>query len=418
MPSLNIPTGATPGVPSSVLSASGISDAAFVNIGGEIRRESPGRTIAGSMRLGRFYGLKPMGEIQGMIDAATRAQLNQYVADLKTQGYSQINASTLERDIGGGYKEVVTIDWNTGKTMSQQALTEAAIQEARAQEREYKSAQKSYDKSLLFEALGPVEFWKNEAALTKDPSLKLQYLAKADKEATAAKIAAIPVLGYTSGGTPITATSPAIKSTTSTAYDTNATLNKLINTNIPGLNIQNLVSTSTAPSFTSGGGSGRGGGGGGAGGGTVSKVTSSPITATSPVIKVTPAPVVTAPAPSSYKSYMAPVSLPISKPTSAPTAPSVTGAVVSKVAAPSSSLGSTLGSALNKAVSAVKSIIGGKAKSDTKSKSRMMGYGIGYPSINRMYTPPHKHNRAMGYNPDPVSRLLNSEVPGLRRKRW
>jgi len=183
---LIMPTSPSQGVPSNLLTAQGITDSALVNIGGEVRRgggyEGQGRTIAGGGRLGRFVGLKPQGEIQKIMDEATKAQLNQYVTERLAEGYKKVNANTLEKDMGGGVKEVLTIDWSTGQLASTNAPTAEAVRAQRDYSLALKSANKQADTQLMFQTLGPVDFWKDKASKTKDPGLAQQYLAKSELE--------------------------------------------------------------------------------------------------------------------------------------------------------------------------------------------------------------------------------------------
>lgn len=323
MPSLNLPTAPTPGVPSDILSSSGqIASAALINIGGEIRRSSYGRTITpAGMRLGKYISLKSEGEMRGVLDAATKAQINQYIADRLAEGYTRTNQNTLEKDVGGGTKQVITIDWSTGALAEGTAPTAAAVKAQQQYEYAVKQANKEADERLLFGTLGVEEYWKNKALLTKDPIKKQEYLEQAKKSAarilqkevaaesaagigtytdpvTGFKYSVAPsivdisknivakttsiaspvvstkksggggsgvIIGYTSGGSAITSTSPVIPgyvgvtkpvstpaSTKISDYtDIGSSLNKMLGTSAPTSN-KTMSTSKTSSLFSSG----------------------------------------------------------------------------------------------------------------------------------------------------------------------
>jgi hypothetical protein len=273
------------------VTAAGISDTALVNIGGEIRREGYGRTIAGGRRLGRFISLKGEGEIRGILDAATKAQLNQYILDRLAEGYSRVNQNTLEKDMGGGVKQVINIDWGTGALSSSTGPTTEALKAQEAYERSVKRAKGFVESESLRAVLGEEGYYRNLAGQTKDPVRKQEYLALADKAAGRVlqqKVATGELGTYLVGGQ-LMSMAPSIAEKTDTGkvfVDISGNITKAITTSTPAKSSKGKKSASVL-GYTSGG---------------------SPITSTSPVIPgytgvskiTTPVKIPT----TSYKSYM------------------------------------------------------------------------------------------------------------------
>lgn len=158
MPSFNLPTRPGPGTPSNIYSAQGISDAELVNIGGEIRRGSGGygRTIAGSSRLGRFYGLKSEEEMSNIL---SRRGIDTGIPTTES-------ATTYSPELQN------LLNWKAGIEQQQAAEAKAA-----------KKRQGFIQSNKLMEVLGTEGYYKNLAAQTTNPTLKKQYEAIAAQAA-------------------------------------------------------------------------------------------------------------------------------------------------------------------------------------------------------------------------------------------
>jgi len=122
----------------------------YLTVGGRLERPEfsggPGMNIAGGWKLRQHYGLRGSGEIQGLLDEATRNSLNQYILDRKAEGFTQVNNNTLKKDLGNGQSQTITINWNTG-------LYDLSTVFDPTQTSEYKQAQKTADRRSVTGAL-------------------------------------------------------------------------------------------------------------------------------------------------------------------------------------------------------------------------------------------------------------------------